>query len=610
MCGIAGYIGRKKIDKKQIDQVKSVLKHRGPDANGVFEKKIKNNNLLLIHTRLSIIDLNKRSDQPFYYDNSILIFNGEIYNYLEIMSELKSLGHKFKTKSDTEVLIHSLREWGLDAVEKFEGMWSFAWLDLVENKTYLSRDRFGEKPLYYFVSNEGFYFGSEINIFPQFLKRKLSVNYDHLIKYLTLGYKSLYKYNSNFFNDIKEVEAGTNLIVNLSGEIKKIKYWNKFKTNKSNNNTLRDNILQTREALINSVRLRTRSDVPLAFCMSGGIDSNALISIAKKELNLDVIGFSILSTDKRYNEKNYIDTSSEYLNIKNINVRFKKTNFLSDLRKIISQNGKPLSTISYYLHWLLVKEMSKRGFKVCLSGVGADELFSGYYDHHLLYLKEIYRNKKKFKKSLNYWKKVQMKNIQNPLLKDPFLYIKNKNFREHIFFNKEKYKDLFLVDYQIKYKEEKYTTQFMRNRMLNELYNETVPPILHDDDLNSMSFSIENRSPFLDRNIYELTKSFPTEQLIQNGMAKFILRESVKDIIPKKISQNNRKIGFNTSLTDHINFKDKKTKDQFLSDSPIFEIINKNKIEQIIKSNKFLEQNTQLVFNFISSKIFLENNNT
>ena len=150
--------------------------------------------------------------------------------------------------------------------------------------------------------------------------------------------------------------------------------------------------------------------------------------------------------------------------------------------------------------------------------------------------------------------------------------------------------------------------QLMRNRMLNELYNETVPPMLHNDDLNSMSFSIENRSPFLDRNIYELTKSIPAEQLIQNGMAKFILRESVKDIMPKEISQNIKKIGFNASITDHINFKDKKTVDQLLSDSPIFEIINKDNIEKILKNQKFLETNTQFVFNFISSKIFLENN--
>ena len=150
--------------------------------------------------------------------------------------------------------------------------------------------------------------------------------------------------------------------------------------------------------------------------------------------------------------------------------------------------------------------------------------------------------------------------------------------------------------------------QLMKNRMLNELYNETVPPMLHNDDLNSMSFSIENRTPFLDRNIYELTKSIPAEQLIQNGMAKFILRESVKDIMPKKISQNIKKIGFNASITDHINFKDKKTVDQLLSDSPIFEIINKDNIEKILKNQKFLETNTQFVFNFISSKIFLENN--
>ena len=141
-----------------------------------------------------------------------------------------------------------------------------------------------------------------------------------------------------------------------------------------------------------------------------------------------------------------------------------------------------------------------------------------------------------------------------------------------------------------------------------ELYNETVPPMLHDDDLNSMNFSIENRSPFLDSQIYKLANSFPTEQLIQKGRAKYILREAVKDYMPKKVNQNPKKTGFNASITEYLNFDDKKIKDQFLSDNKIFEIIKKDKIEEAIKDKKFLKANTQFIFNFISSKIFIENN--
>ena len=608
MCGIAGYFGNNEISSKQIYQIKSLLKHRGPDANGILQKKIKNYNLLFLHTRLSIIDLKIRSNQPFYYNNSILIFNGEIYNYLELMSELKVLGHKFKTKSDTEVLIHSLREWGLGALKKLEGMWAFAWYDLKENKMYLSRDRFGEKPLFYVSKRNNFYFGSETKIFEYFLKRKLSINYNHLVNYLSLGYKSLYKYKSNFFKEIQEVDPGTTLIVTNPNKLSKKTYWNKFINNEFNKNSLIENIDLTKTALINSVRIRTRSDVPLAFCMSGGIDSNAIIGIAKKKLNLNPVGFSVFSEDKRYNEEAFIKSASHYLGIKNIKVRINKKNFFNDLNNIIKNNNSPLCTISYYLNWMMMKEISNRGFKVCLSGVGADEIFSGYYDHHLLYLQAIHKKKNNFKKSLKNWNIIQKKNVQNPYLRDPYLYIKNKKFRDHIFFNKNKLNDFFQNQKTTKFIEEKYSIKQMRNRMLNELYNETVPPMLHDDDLNSMNFSIENRSPFLDSQIYKLANSFPTEQLIQKGRAKYILREAVKDYMPKKVNQNPKKTGFNASITDYLNFDDKKIKDQLLSDNKIFEIIKKDKIEEAIKDKKFLKTNTQFIFNFISSKIFIENN--
>ena len=609
MCGIAGHFGQEEISFNQLIKIKSILKHRGPDANGHFRKKIDKNNLLLLHTRLSIIDLNRRSNQPFFYDDSILIFNGEIYNYLELMLELKMLGHKFNTTSDTEVLIHSLRQWGLSALNKFEGMWAFAWYDLREKKLFLSRDRFGEKPLYYLTKKNNFYFGSETSIFNSFLKEKLEINKKHLLNYLYMGYKSLYKYNYNFFKKLKEVRPGTVLIISEPNKLINKRYWSQFYETGINHYSLKDNIRLTKEALIKAVKLRTRSDVPLAFCMSGGIDSNAIIGIAKKELKLDPVGFSVISDDKRYNEEKLIDSSKKYLGIKNFKIKIHKKNFFEDLKKIIHHNNSPLCTISYYLHWMMIKEISKKGFKVCLSGVGADEIFSGYYDHHLLYLNEVYKNKKLFQKSLNYWKLNQMKNIQNSFLKDPYLYINNKNFRDHIFFNKKIIDTFFLKKNKTRFDEKKFSRNKMKNRMLNELYNETVPPMLHDDDLNSMSFSVENRSPFLDSKIYKLASSFPTEQLIQKGKAKYILREAVKNYMPKGLNQNNRKIGFNASISEYINFNDRKIKDQILSNSKIFDIVKKSKIERALKDKNFLKNNTQFLFNFISSKIFIEKNN-
>ena len=149
MCGIIGYIGKEKIARSVIKSACDLVSHRGPDDSGIFEDKLKNNYIYLGHQRLSIIDLNERSKQPFRYKDTVLIFNGEIYNYLEVKEELKTLGHKFLTSGDTEVLSHALNEWGRDAFEKLDGMWSFAWLNTVSGEVLLSRDRFGEKPLYY-----------------------------------------------------------------------------------------------------------------------------------------------------------------------------------------------------------------------------------------------------------------------------------------------------------------------------------------------------------------------------------------------------------------------------------------------------------------------------
>jgi len=148
MCGIIGFIGTKKINKGRVKRGCDAMQHRGPDGNGIFEYEKKDLNVILGHTRLSIIDLDSRSNQPFYYDNSILIFNGEIYNFMKIKDELINLGHNFKTSSDTEVLSHSLRQWGSKALSKLEGMWSLAWFDKITNELIISRDRFGEKPLY------------------------------------------------------------------------------------------------------------------------------------------------------------------------------------------------------------------------------------------------------------------------------------------------------------------------------------------------------------------------------------------------------------------------------------------------------------------------------
>lgn len=606
MCGIAGHFGETKIEKKNLFSVIKTLSHRGPDANGVFTKNLKNKTISLVHTRLRILDLSMRANQPFLFCNSTLVFNGEIYNYIELKQELEKLGHNFITSSDTEVLIHSLKEWGVEkALNKFEGMWAFAWYDESNSTLVLARDRFGEKPLYVLEENNNLFFSSEIKGIAALKNEWPEKNFDHLIKYLSQGYKSLHKNNETFFKKIYEFPRGKFTIYNYDGSSITKSYW-RFSSEKKNNYSAEENAENVKSLLINSLRLRTRSDVPLAFCLSSGIDSNALIHLSKKYLNLNVQGFSINSKDRRYSEKNLLKKS---LINQGINCDFLETsriNFVENLKNLIQKHDSPISTISYYIQWFLLKKMRDKGYKVSISGTGADELFTGYYDHHNLYLAEIFKYKKKFFNSLKLWKKYQKNFVRNKYLKDPKLFIKQPNFREYIFQDKKNFKNFFLTKSINKFVEKKFTKSILRNRLLNELFFESVPVILHEDDHNAMSLSMENRSPFLDRKLFEYSLQIPSEQLIENGYGKSILRKALIDVVPNSILCQRKKIGFNASILEMINFKKKENKDFILDNSPIFDIISKKNIYSLIKKDKFSNSESKFLFNFINTKIFLE----
>ena len=203
MCGIAGYIGKNEIDRIKIDSLKKSMRNRGPDNFSFFNKKTNSNlNVYFFHSRLSIIDLEERSNQPFKIGKYILIFNGEIYNYIELKKKLISEGINFKTNSDTEVLLQYYIKFGKDCVNYFEGMWAFAILDTESNDIFLSRDRFGEKPFYTYSTNEGFYFFSEIKYLKKILNKSLEINPIQIGNYLNNGYKSLNKKNQTFYNNI------------------------------------------------------------------------------------------------------------------------------------------------------------------------------------------------------------------------------------------------------------------------------------------------------------------------------------------------------------------------------------------------------------------------
>ncbi len=606
MCGIAGFIGSKKIDKNNIDKTILLMRNRGPDSSAYKKKIFENREVLLIHSRLSIIDLDSRSNQPFEDNDYTIIFNGEIYNYIELKKQIIAHGYKFQTDSDTEVILKYYQHYGESCVKYFEGMWSFAIWDNKLKKLFLSRDRFGEKPLYFYKSNDGFFFASETKFIKSLSNENFDINYEKLNSYFIRGYRAIYKNNSSYFSKIFSIENATNVSISLSSEIKKYQYWN-LEPNIEKNLSIQDAIEESRKKLIQSMKIRLRSDVPIAFCLSGGIDSASLASIATKELNKKTMTFSIIDSDKRYNEKGNIDIINQDLDCENQQIFLKNKNNLDNLKKLVEYHDSPISTISYFIHSFLSNLISNNGYKVSISGSAADEIYTGYYDHYLLHLNDCI-NDDNYSEHLKNWQKHVEPIIRNPRLKNIQLYKNNPENLDNINFDHGTlvYDQLFTKQ-NITSKSKKFSKNFMKNRLLNELFYETVPLFLDQDDLNSMYNSVENRSPYLDTDLVSFLFNVPNNYLIKNGYNKYILRMSMEGILNDKIRLDREKKGFNASMHSLFNFKDRELIDYILRDNYIFNLIPKPFFENILKKDIFSDNENKLVFYALNIKIFMEN---
>jgi len=607
MCGIAGYLGLNPPSERKLQEVGNTLIHRGPDGSGVFRFVASSGvGVGLVHRRLAIIDFESRSNQPFRLGDGVLVYNGEIYNYLEVRQQLQDLGHSFKTRGDTEVLAVALQQWGKDCLERLEGMWAFAWYKEADQSLLLSRDRFGEKPLYIHRTSECIYFASEPKAIFCLLERKLPVNYTQVKRYLVNGYKSLYKTRDTFFEGLEEVLPGH--VVQAGHKFyESSRYWSPNFNCQNPSMTFSDAVENTKNLLVSSIRIRLRSDAPIAFLLSGGVDSNALVSIAHKILNHDSHAFTIIHSDSRYEEREVVDAAVNNLGIRHTQVPLSSKGFLSNLRRQIIGHDAPIYTITYYVQWLLMQEIHKNNYKVAISGTGADELFSGYYDHHLAYLADVSKSAPfAYQSSLQNWEREIRPWVRNPYLTNPSYFIDEPEARDHIFLDSSKFSALLNEYFFEKFSEERYSDQLLRNRMLNELFHETVPVILHEDDLNSMHCSIENRSPFLDRKLFEFTNRIPTINLINRGRAKAVLREALRGIAPALILDNPVKIGFNASILELLDTTDKRVVDEVLSDSPVFDIVNRAGVTKLLKGSRFPNSESKFLFNFLCSKLFLE----
>lgn len=605
MCGIAGSIGNTLPSPQQRQRALEAMRLRGPDASGAVTGTFGNAQVCLLHTRLAIIDLDHRADQPFKHNGLTLVYNGEVYNYIELREELAALGHTFTTSSDTEVVLVAYRAWGLDCFDRFEGMWALALLDPSQGLV-LSRDRFGEKPLYTQQVDGTLYFASDLSALAALSGKKPDIDETHVMRFLVNGYKAGQKKPRTFYKDVDVFPASAMAILKSGERPQPKRYWRL--TYAPQDMTMKQALEGTQERLDRAIALRLRADVPVAFCLSGGVDSAALASIAAKRFGQDLHCFSVIDGDPRYNESANIEAVVKDLGCKTFKVQTSTEGFFERMDDLIAYRRQPIITISYYVHSFLSENIHDQGYKIAISGTAADELFTGYYDHYSMWLAEMRgeTNDNEFTALVDDWLGSYGAVVRNPHLQDPLAFAKNPNQREHIYLNQYLFEGLLAKPFHEDFSESHYADNLLRNRMMNELFHESIPPILAEDDANSMRWSVENRSPYLDRDLAEFLYTVPSRHLIHDGYAKWLLRAASDGALTDPVRLDRTKKGFNASILSLVDLKDKATRERLLSESRLFEVLDKNQFATLLDRTEWPNSLSKFLFSVLSCRAFYD----
>ena len=539
MCGI---YGSTKIFKDSIIKDKlEVANFRGPDFS---DYKIINSKILFGHNRLSIVDLEKRSNQPFTYDNLVIVFNGEIYNFLELRGKLIKLNYEFKTDSDTEVVCAMYKEYAEKCLNQLTGMFSFVIYDKKQNLLFGARDRLGQKPFFYRFENNEFEFGSNLNQLE--IGNDLKLNREACIDYFYFGYfidpqtpyENVYKLEpGNFFHyDIEKKDLTIN------------KYWSVSEFSPHQNNSSYTEVKHNVKTLLTSaVDLRLKADVPVGLFLSGGVDSSLISSIAKSVKN-DINTYSIKFNEKKYDESEESKKIANYLGTNH-------HTFSCDLNKgkeliegMFEFYDEPFADISSIPSMLLSSEVKKH-VTVALTGDGADELFLGYdryrwmNDVSNLY-KVPYPLRKSFAKAL--------KLIPNYKLKMIAQGISYKNIDDLYLRMMSTFKNSYIKENLSSKISDKFYFPFKELNVIEACSLIDVDLYLNADintkvDRASMAYSLEARSPFMDHRVVEYSRTIPTEMKFKNRTSKFILKDLLSDYIPRDLFERPKK-GFGVPL--------------------------------------------------------------
>lgn len=542
MCGIAGIIdstlSRDRGDcllKKMLESIR----HRGPDNSSTWVDMP----VLLGHNRLSIIDLSDDANQPMEFDDLMIVYNGEVYNYLEIRDDLIKKGYRFRTKSDTEVVLAAYKEWGAECVKRFVGMWAFAIWDKTRRELFCSRDRFGIKPFYYIHAGDKFYFGSEykpLKFSPLFDNE---FNYRQISRGLFLPMASYQ--DETYFECLKILPARTNLIFK-NGKISLSEYWD-IDPSKKFCGTFEDKKRRFLELFRDSIKLHMRSDVEVGGSLSGGLDSSAIASVIGKDYaGVPFKTFTIYYKGKgQMDERAWVrEVTAAYPNIDPVYYSPCDDELAACFDHVISSNDLPLHSSSAISYYFIMKVAAQNGMKVMLDGQGSDEYLAGYlpsFDRLIGgYLRKLrvvsalealrcYASRR----GLGRRGMAQM-SLLSALRGERQLYAAEYLDRG----------SSLGFDGRFEFDLRKFRGSRLKNYLYHILFTTTLPRMLHYEDRISMAFSIESRVPFLDHRLIEFVHSLQDEDLLFLGQTKYILRASLEAFLPKAIAERTDKQTF------------------------------------------------------------------
>ncbi|MFN8276068.1 MAG: asparagine synthase (glutamine-hydrolyzing) [Chitinophagales bacterium] len=550
MCGLAGFVSTKKSSTEELsllNRMLAVIGHRGPDARNL---EVYDEHVHLGHNRLSIIDLSNDGTQPIEKDGCSIVFNGEIYNYIEIRAELLQKGYSFKTATDTEVIIAAYKEYGFECVSKFVGMWSFALYDSHKKLLFCSRDHFGIKPFYYYQDYTGFYFASEYKSFFEVSTFNKTINTNQVSRALQFGWLC-YK-DETFLSSLKSLEPGYNLILQ-EGKIAIRQYWDLQKV-ESPQLSATEAQRRLEAQIIDSVKLHMRADVEVGVCLSGGIDSSILTGVIGTHLpRLKFKTFSIYYEGKgKVDEREYMHAVvDKYPQIDADYYQPTENEVLDNLGEIIKMADVPITGSSNISHYFLTKRIHEKGVKVVLDGQGVDEYFCGYQHAGYRFFADLLNsgNITSFVSEVNMLRKKKALPLSGvmDLCGKSFLSTILSEQAIHEFEYKHYYPNV--IDNNLtppfKLTAEPGLTK-LQQFSKHMLFCTSLPTILHYVDRMTMAHSLESRVPFLDHRLVTLGYSLPNNFKVKRGTTKYLLRESAKSVLPEKVYSRNDKKGFVT----------------------------------------------------------------